>query len=328
MTAADVILVAVLTGLLVALFVLALAEASMLRVRPSQVAVVAEAGDARARLLLRLLDRLPRVMNAVLFAVLLAQVAGATIAGVLASRWMGGTGTTISTAVVTLVVFVYGEAIPKTLAVRRPLDVAIRLARPLQALTWVTRPFVGVLVRLADLQLPGSGVTTMAALSEEELRLLVDEAAKAGRIEPSDAELIERSFTFGDTTMVDVLVPLADVVAVPVDERVDVALQLAIGAGHRRLPVFDGSAENLTGFVRMRDLAEAMTEDGSLRVGDRRRELLRVRGTELITTVLRAMQASDRHLASVVDEDGNSVGIVTVEDIVEELVGSIDEQER
>jgi putative hemolysin len=168
----------------------------------------------------------------------------------------------------------------------------------------------------------------MAALSEEELRLLVDEAAEAGRIEPSDAELIERSFTFGDTTMVDVLAPLADVVAVPVDERVDVALQLAIGAGHRRLPVFDGSAENLTGFVRMRDLAEAMTEDGSLRVGDRRRELLRVRGTELITTVLRAMQASDRHLASVVDEDGNSVGIVTVEDIVEELVGSIDEQER
>jgi CBS domain containing-hemolysin-like protein len=326
MTGADVMLAGVFAGLVVALFVLALAEASMLRVRHSEVAVAAESGDRRAQRVVGLLDRLPEVMNAILFSVLLAQVTATTIAGVLASRWLGGTGATVSTVAVTLVVFVYGEAIPKTLAVRRPLVVALRVATPVRWVDLAARPAVWLLVRIADVQSPGSGVTATAALSEEELRHLVDEAAEAGRIEVGDAELIERSFVFGDTTAGEVLVPLAGVVAVAVEAAVGDALETAIAAGHRRLVVLEGSAGAIVGFVRLRDLVEAANNDEGALVGGCMRDLLWVGVSDRITSVLRSMQATDCHLAVVMNEDETVAGIVTVEDIVEELVGSIDEQ--
>ncbi len=328
MTGADLALAAVFVGLVLVLFVLALAEASMLRVRRSEVAVAAESGDRRAGRVVDLLDRLPEVMNAILFAVLLTQVTATTVAGVLASRWPGGAGATVATIAVTLVVFVYGEAIPKTLAVRNPLAVARRVAAPVRWVDAAGRPVVWLLVRFADLQLPGSGVTATAALSEEELRHLVDESAVAGRIELDDAELIERSFAFGDTTAGEVLVPLADVVSVPVDATVHDALGTAVAAGHRRLVVRGagtGPRGPVSGFVRLRDLVEAADRDAKGRVGDCSRDLLWVDASERITSVLRSMQATDCHLAAVRDPDGTVAGIVTVEDIVEELVGSIDE---
>lgn len=320
----GLVLAAVLVGLVALLFVLALAEASLLHVRHSAVAVEAEAGDAHAIVLLGLLDDLPRVINAVLLSVLLAQVTAAAIAGALAANWFGGVGVTVATFVVTLVLFIYGEAIPKTLAVRQPLTWGRRLAQPIRWLAIVLRPFVSVLVRLADLQLPGRGIATPVAVSEQELRHLADEAADAGHIEESDAELIDRAFTLGDLSVGEILVPREKVVAVSADTAVEEAMQLSIAAGHRRLPVYRGDLDTALGIVRLRDLVAAVTDDPEMPVGTRTREALEVAPDSLVIDTLRAMQESGRHLAVVTDKAGRTVGIVTIEDAVEELVGAID----
>ncbi len=189
----GVALVAAFVGLVVVLFVLGMIEASLLHLRRSEVAVAAEAGDHSARRVLRLVDELPRVLNAVLLAVLLAQVTATSIAGALASRWFGGFGLTAATIVVTFLLFVYGEAIPKTIAIRHPSSTARRLSVPIRWIDVVLRPFVAVLVKVAELQSP-SGDDERSTVSEDELRHLTDEAASEGEIEVSDAELIDRSF--------------------------------------------------------------------------------------------------------------------------------------
>jgi CBS domain containing-hemolysin-like protein len=228
----------------------------------------------------------------------------------------------------TALLFVYGEAIPKTFAVRQPLVVARRLAVPIRWLSIVLRPIVSVLVRLADAQLPGTGITTVTAVSEEELRHLADEAASAGSIEESDVELIERAFMLGDLRVNQILIPRVDIVAVSGDTPVADALRVAIAAGHRRLPVFNDGIDQITGFVTLRDLADSTTANPDTVVAERAREVLVVPESKRVIELLRAMQESGRHLAVVVDEYGGTEGIVTIEDAVEKLVGPIDDPWR
>jgi CBS domain containing-hemolysin-like protein len=322
----DVVLVLVFVALVMALFVLALVEASLLHVRRSQVVVHARAGDHRSQRLLVLVDDLPRVMNAVLLAVLLGQVTATSIAGILADRWFGRSGVTIATVVVTVLLFIYGEAIPKTLALRAPFGVARRLAAPVQVLTTVFRPLVSVLVKIADWQSPNVSIDTVTAVSEEELRHLADEAAEAGRIEETDAELIERSFDLGDLTVEQIMVPSSRIRAVDGAVSVDEALDVAIAAGHRRLPVHEGGLDQIVGFVRLRDLAEATSDDDDGRAArDVVRPLLVVEPSMKVIDLLRSMQSSGRQLAVVADPSGATLGIATIEDVVRVLVGAIDD---
>ena len=322
----DVALVFVLAVLVAALFALALVEVSLLHVRRSQVVVHAEEGDRRARRLLALVDDLPRVMNSVLLAVLLGQVTATSIAGVLARRWFGDSGITIATVVVTMLLFVYGEAIPKTLGLRNPYRVARRFVGPVRVLSTVLRPVVSVLVAIADWQSPASSIDTVTAVSEQELLHLADEAAEAGRIEETDAELIERAFTLGDLAVEEIMVPRARIRAVGGAEPVDAALRTAITAGHRRLPVYEDDIEHIIGFVRLRDLAEE-TADGDFEqtAADVVRPAITVQPSMRVIELLRAMQSSGHHLAVVVDDSGSTLGIATIEDAVRELVGAIDD---
>jgi CBS domain containing-hemolysin-like protein len=322
----NLVLAVVFIALVVALFVLALIEASLLHLRRSEVAVEAVAGDRAAARLLQLLDDLPRVMNAVLLAVLLGQVTATTIAGVLARRWFGGTGITIATVTVTILLFVYGEAIPKTLAIRQPLKIARRLSGVTRWMSVILRPFVSVLVFVANKQSPAGTTDTVTAISEEELLHLADEAANAGRIEESDAELIERSFTIGDRHTGEIIVLRDDICAVPHDTPIDVALRIAIAAGHRRIPVFRGSLDHIVGFVRLRDLADPAAAEQHFEVAQLTQQPLTVRPEISVIDLLRSMQSSGVHMAVVVDADGHTMGIATIEDAVEELVGTIEDR--
>ncbi len=316
-----------LLGLLVlfgAAVFLAASEASLLRVSRVRVGIEAERGGPAARRLCALVEDLPHVLNTVLLAALLIQIATATITSLLADRWFGTTGVTIATFVLTLVLFVYAEAIPKTFAVRQPLRVALAVAGPLMLLTAALRPVVGLLVAFAALQAPGEGIAS-SAVSEEELIRMAEEAANDGMIEASDAHLVERSFEFGDTEVKDILVPRADVNAVGAEEPVTSALEVAIAAGHRRLAVHEGSLDKLLGVVRLRDLAAAASRGSPPTVRPLARPILVVPETTRIVALLREMQETSRHFAVAVQEDGATAGIATIEDVVEELVGEISE---
>ncbi len=321
--ASDLTLAILLVALIVSAVVLGAAETSLLRVRQVRVELLAEEGNRRARRLVALLHDLPRVLNSVLLAVLLVQIGAATVAGVLAQQWFGNLGVTIGSVVLTAVLFVYGEAIPKTYAVRYPLPTALMLAWPVWALATMLRPLVSILVTIADLQAPGTGIASPVAVSEAELRALAAEAEEAGEIERTDRELIERAFRLGDRHVGEIIVPRTDIVGVPAEAGVAEALEIAISSGHRRLPVYAGSLDEIVGVVRLRDLAGAVAAGAPATVRDMAGEVLVAPESKRVVDLLGEMQAQALHLAVVVDEHGGTAGMVTIEDVVEQLVGDV-----
>lgn len=328
MTQADLPLVAgFIAAFLLSVFVAA-AETAFLRMPAVRVEALAGEGSRSAKRLASLADRLSEVLNAILLVALLSQISAATIAGILASRWFpGGVGVTVSSVVLTLVLFIYSEAIPKTFAVRHADRVALSLAYPLSWLELLVRPVVKVLVWVADLQMPGKGVVTSPTVTEDELRMLAGRAATEGQITSEDLQLIERAFRVGDRDVDDIMVPRTEMIAIEESTTVDDALQLALEMGHRRLPVFKGSLENVNGMVRLRDLVGVPVERReALPVSRLAEDTLVVPESKRVLDLLTEMQTSGIHLAVVVDEYGGTAGLVTVEDIAEELLGSISEQ--
>ncbi len=323
--ARDFPLIVALLILLALAVLLGAAETSLLRVRKVRIELKAADGDRRAQRLAGLLDDLPRVLNSVLMTVLLVQIGAASIAGLLAQRAFGNLGVTIGSFVLTAVLFVYGEAIPKTYAVRYPQGVALALAWPVWLLAKVLSPLVGILVKIADLQAPGTGIAG-PAVSEEELRALAAEAEAAGAIEPTDRRLIERAFRLGDRRVGEIVVPRIDIVGVAASAPVEEALDTAVAAGHRRLPVYEQSLDHITGVVRMRDLAGAVSEGRQATAGDLARPVLVAPETKRVVELLAEMQERGVHLALVVDEHGGTAGLATIEDVVEELVGDVSDE--
>ncbi len=316
-------LLVTLGGLVAVAAFLGASEASLLRVPQVRAEVMAEQGDRAAGRVSRLTADLTHTMNAVLLLVLLVQVSAATIAGVVAERHFGSTGVTIASVILTIVMFVYTEAIPKTFAVRHPMQVARVVSAPIAVLALLVRPVVRLLVGLADLQAPGKGVKTGVSVSEAELIRLAAKAEAEGSIESTDRQFIERAFAVGDMRITEILVPRVDVVAVRADATAQQALDVAVSAGHRRIPIYEGDLDNVTGMVRVRDLAPVVATTPELQVSELAIDVLAVPETRRLVDVLRDMQQARMWLAVVVDEFGGTAGIATIEDVVAVLVGDI-----
>lgn len=319
----DVALVVLLIVAFLAAARLAVVEVSLLRVRKSRVVVEAAQGDRRSRDLLRLLDDLPLVLNTVLFVVLLCQVSVAAISGYLAQRWVGGRWVGVASVLVSLVLFVYAESLPKTMATRAPHERALHSARGLRLLVRVCRPVVATLVAFARMQTPEQPAV-VDVVSEPELRLLARQAAQAGSIGAADAELVDRSFVFGDQLVSDVMVERSNIIAVSSDDPVDQATQVAIAAGHRRIPVFGRDLNDVIGVVRLRDLvaARGLPNVSSANVMGMP---LFCRADDSIAALIGRMRDTGTWLAVVRNARNETVGLATVEDIVAELMGEIEE---
>lgn len=322
---ADLPLLLVLVALLAFSIFIAASEAAFLRIPAVRVRAMAADGSRRARRLQEMTSRMPNVLNAILLAALLSQIAAATVAGILATRWFDERlGPTIASVGLTVIMYIYAEAIPKTYAVRNADRVALFTAIPLAIVERILRPIVSVLVWIADLQMPGKGMEGSPTVTEDELRMLATAAATEGEITDEDAALIDRAFRVGDREADDVMVPRTDVIAVETTMPLDQAIEIAIDSGHRRLPVYVDSRENMTGVVGLRDMIAVPVERRSrVEVGSLAEEVLVVPQSKRVLDLLQEMQQSTTHLAVVVDEYGGTAGLVTVEDIVEEFLGSI-----
>ena len=318
----DSNLVALLVVLFLVAVILAAAETALVRVSRVRIAALADDGSRRAVRTLGLLDDLPRVLNTILLVVLLVQIGAATVTGILADRWFGGLGVTIASIVLTLFLFVYSEAIPKTYAYRNSSRVVTALAYPVGLLTSLLRPIVTVLVKFADLHAPGKGIATAPTVTERELRSLAAAAATEGEITSADLSLIEGAFRLGDRTAEEVMVPRVDVTGIPVTAPREDALEAALRTGHRRLPVYEGTIDNIIGIVRQRDLL-AIPESS---VADLAYPPLVIAESKRVVELLRQMQEAGTHVAIVIDEHGGTAGMVTIEDIVEELFGVVSEE--
>ncbi|MDA8343039.1 MAG: hemolysin family protein [Actinomycetota bacterium] len=325
-TGVDWVLVAVAVVLLGASALLAVAETGLVRMSKAKALALSDEGRRGGRVLLRLVENPQRFLNPVILLVLVSQLVVATLVGILAAHWFGAWGVTVATVVEIAVIFVLGEAVPKNWAVRNPERAALLTAPLVSAIVgfWPVRVLSGALIGLANALLGVRGAVAGPDVSESELLALADVAMEEEVIETEERALIHSIIEFGDTIVREVMVPRTGMVTVDADESVESALDEAMTAGYSRIPVVDNHIDDVVGVAYAKDLITMVrTGTGSEPVGPHARRAHFVPETKRVSALMREMQAETFHLAIVIDEYGGTAGLVTLEDLIEELVGEI-----
>jgi putative hemolysin len=332
--------VAIILALVVANGVFAGAEIAIISVRRTRLAQLVDAGRPGARAVKALRDQPVRFLATVQIGVTVVGASAAAFGGAeLASRiapslarlpGLGAHAQGLAVGVVVLGVsalsLVLGELVPKSIALRSAETYALLVARPLLALSSLARPAVWLLTAASNALLRPFGDRTTfaeARLSVEEIEQLVEEAGRAGALDAPSAEIASRALAFRDLTARDVMVPRSRITALPRDASQEDLRRLLLEEGRARMPVYDDTLDEIVGYVMARDLAAMAWERQLIVLDDLVRPVLFVPETAKAVYVLRDMQRRRTQLAIAVDERGGVSGLLTLEDLVEELVGEI-----
>jgi CBS domain containing-hemolysin-like protein len=326
MSGADWLLVAAIVTLFLISGVLALSETAFTRMSRVRALALEEEGRSGATRLARMLERPERTLNSLLLVILVCQLVSANLTGVLLEQNFGTIGFVFGIVVEIAVFFVFFEVVPKTFAIQHPERASLLVAPILSFLTnfaplrLVSRALIG----LANVVLPGRGLKEGPFVSEEEIRQMADVAAEEEAIERDERKLIHSIFEFGDMVVREAMTPRTDMVSIDADASIEDGISTAIDAGFSRLPAYEESTDNIIGLVFLKDLvALARASKRNEPVRTALREAVFVPEQKRVAELLREMQTTQFHMAIVIDEYGGTSGVVTLEDLLEEIVGDI-----
>ena len=290
-----------------------------------------DAGDPRARAAHQLLEDPGSLLTTLLAGNTIANVGSSVVATSIALSLLGRrTGEFVAFVGATVLVLILGEIAPKTLAVRYADQLALRVAGTVRVVSRILTPLVRLLslAGTAIVRPFGGAITPRAPLvTEDQLRFLVQVGEEEGVIEEKEREMIHSIFEFGDTLVREVMRPRVDIIAVPAKATINEALGLVMEYGHSRLPVYEGSVDHIVGVVYVRDLLPALRQ-GRLDqpVSEVQRRPFFVPESKKVDELFREMQRRKVSMAIVVDEYGGTAGLVTMEDLLEEIVGEIQDE--
>ena len=283
---------------------------------------LAEKGNANAALACRLLEQYDRLLSTILIGNNIVNIATASIGTVLFVHHYGDAGATISTVVVTVVVLIFGEVTPKSLAKEMPETVATAVSPMLNLLMVLFTPLTWLFSQWKRLLGHFVHSTEEDTITEGELMTMVSEAENDGELTDRESELIRSAIEFDDVEVEEILTPRVDVVAVEDNTSLDEVAQTFAESGYSRLPVYHDTIDNIIGVVHEKDFYLArLKKETSLE--ELVKPTLYTTGSTQISQLLRTLREQHHHLAVVVDEYGGTEGIITLEDILEELVGEI-----
>ncbi len=314
------------------------AEYGLVTSRRTRIRELEQAGSLRARAVMRITADPPRFIAAMQLGVTVTSLGiGALGEPVLAHLFEPTLATVIAVVVALLLItflhVVVGELVPKGIALGHPERTALTLSTPVQVFFVVFAPLIWLLQRstalvLATLgqQLPGA---EHEAHSEAELRMLLISSAEQGEIEPGEEEMLAKVFDFADKDVADVMVPRPEVVALSVEMPPQEVLRAVLDSPYTRYPVYRESIDDIVGILHVRDLVAAMHEQGGIgtvRIADLLRPAAMVPETKDLAALLTEFRRTNQHMAVVLDEYGAVEGIVTLEDLLEEIVGEIEDE--
>ncbi len=289
-------------------------------------------GDRKAIQIEQLLAEPNVFLSTILICNSVAVIVASSMATVLALRFSETWGELISTVLISLFVLIFCEISPKTAAVQNPLRWARALLNPVRAAAWLLRPLVwslsavtSGLVRLMGGQIKHHG----PFVTEEELKLLVSVSEEEGVLEEEETEMIKSIFEFADTTVREVMIPRIDMVTLASDATVTQAVDLALQGGFSRIPVYEADAgiDEIIGILYTKDMLRQMREGHDhLPIRGLVRSAYFVPETKKLDDLLREMRQNRTHMVMVIDEYGSVAGLVTIEDLVEEIVGDIQDE--
>lgn len=334
---ADIWLVALAIVLVALAGLLTMAETAIGRVSRSQVDEARKDGDPRAARLLAMLDDRPRYVNVLLFLSTVAMTTATVVVGYVcidgpiasgdgSALW----GVLLAVAVMVVASYVVVGVAGRTLGRQHAYRLAMSAARPARALAAVLGPLASLLIVIGNAVTPGKGYREGPFASQAELREMVDLAEADDLIEDDERQMIHSALELGDTYAREVMVPRTDIVFVERAKTLRQALSLGLRSGYSRIPVIGENADDVVGIMYLKDVVRRVFEDGDAEEGERVDSLMRVPyfvpDSKLADELLRDMQSARVHMAIVVDEYGGTAGLVTIEDILEEIVGEIDDE--
>jgi CBS domain containing-hemolysin-like protein len=326
----TLLIVAGLTGIAA---MLAAAETSLTRMSRARAMHLQEEQRRGAAQLLSLVEQPARFLNLVLLLLLVVQfTATALFTSVMDRIVGGGLGVAIAALVMTLTTFIFAEVAPKTYAVQHTDRAALAIAPVVYVLTRlpVLGPLTRLLISIGNVVTPGKGLKSGPFISEDEIKAMVDEAGRDEVIEEEEREMIHSIFEFGDTILREVMVPRPDMVAVPRETSLQEVLELILRSGFSRIPVYDGTIDEVVGLAYAKDVLRRLHDGQADKpLTDILRQAQFMPESMRAAECLREMRKRKSHMVIVIDEYGGTSGLVTLEDLLEEIVGEIaDEYDR
>ncbi|MFZ9869559.1 MAG: hemolysin family protein [Candidatus Kapaibacteriota bacterium] len=321
------------------------AEFALVKVRSSQIELRARDGNIFAGIAKGLIEHLDAYLSACQLGITLASLAlgwiGEPVVAAIVADVVALAGIQLDVAtlhmvsiavaftIITAMHIVIGEMAPKTLAIQRSEAVTLAIALPMRAFYIVFRPVILGLNWMSNTMLRLIGIapaTEHEVHSPEELRYLIAQSGEQGALEISERELIENVFDFTETTADQVMIPRSKILALDLSDHIDALLEQVMEEGYSRLPVYDGSIDRIVGIVYAKDLLTLMHHKDLILVQDILHPAYFVQEDVKIKRLLRDMQAKRVHMAIVLDEFGGTAGLITMENILEELVGTIQDE--
>lgn len=326
------------------------AEFSIVKVRYSQIQIKVQEGNPVAKQLELILKKLDAYLSATQLGITLSSLALGWIGEGAMRHFMDKflimmnlslddtSVTTISLFfsffIITILHIVFGELVPKSIAIRKSESTAMFAAYPLRGFTIVFQPFIWLMNSMSNgflrmINIPPAEESDIH--SSEELQLLVKQSADSGEIEEEDYEIIKNAFDFTDHSAKQIMVPRQNILSIDIEDPIEDIINVIVDSGYSRIPVYEGSIDNIIGVLYTKEIIrEYIKRNGNLTNTDLRdlmREAFFVVGSKKISDLLKNFQQKKQHLAIVIDEFGGTEGIISLEDILEELVGEIQDEE-
>lgn len=304
----------------------AVAETSFASVSKVRIKIRAERGEAKAIRALKVLDNFDLAITSILICTNIVHLSAASIATLAVTRMFPGVSgaVTISTFVMTLVVFFVGEMLPKSIAKKYSERLSLAVAGSLWFFMTVLKPLATLLTAIGNFAAKLAKADPQISVTEDEIYDIIEDMTEEGSLDEERGELISSALQFAETTVESILTSRVDIVALDIDDPVDEMLSTIRSETHSRLPVYEGSIDNIIGILSIRKFIKTYLREGEkMDVRALLDEPYFIHGSTNIDGLLPVMSKKRLNMAVVTDNYGGTLGIVTVEDILEELVGEI-----
>ena len=299
------------------------AEIAFFSITESRLKALADGGNKGAKLGLKLRSNPQRLLSTILIGNNFANVMAASLATLIAIRLYGSEAVAVATGLLTFMVLLFGEIVPKTLCAKYAETAVQILAYPIYLLEQLFFPFLYFLEPFI-LKLTGGRGLTVPFITEEELKILVDAGGKAGVLETDEVKMIKNVFEFNDVTAEDAMTPRIYMFALEGTQTLEGARQELYKSKYSRIPIHDGNPDNIMGILyRSHALMELAQGHAQLKIKELAKPPLFIPSSKTADDLLKQFQREKRHIAIVVNEFGGVMGLITVEDLLEEVVGEI-----
>ncbi|MEW8995006.1 hemolysin family protein [Clostridium sp.] len=303
-------------------------ETALMSISKIRVRHMAEENIKGANRVKELVDNPSSLLASILVGNNVVNIASSSLATVLAISLIGSRGVAISTILMTIIVLIFGEITPKTLASQNSEQVSLRVANPIFIVSKILKPVVIITTTISNFfikLLGGKSVSNKPFITEDELKTIVDVSEEEGILNLEEKDMIHNVFQFGDLYAKDVMVQRVDIIALDIEESLDKIISVIKEEGFSRIPIYSDTIDNIVGILNVKDII-FMEDTKNFTLKNYMREITYTYEFRKVTELFKDMNKNRQHMVVVLDEYGGTVGIVTIEDLIEEIVGEISDE--